>query len=334
MSRSSLQTVCVVIPCYNAARTLPQALMALNSQTVPLPQFEVIVVDDGSTDGSQETVNRLNLSYDCRVLQQQNRGAAAARNVGAIATQADVLLFMDADIVASRQLLAEHLAAHRAHRRALVVGRVDPLPEMQLVDTANWVEYELGDTRVTYLSNRPNGPDNVEIPYYDGWSNNLSVERVDFEQIGGFDETFCPGAGYEDVEFSFRATQCGLSVFFRPVAQGYHDHPRSLADHLRRSRSYIRWGNYLLAKHPELQGRVPSLKPLEPVRWKEDRASLILSKMKHRFWAWFPVRGLLEVTLKAMQNRWANTHLAKILYWRLIKGYAYLGFQEGVKATS
>lgn len=332
MSQSLLQTMRVVIPCYNAARTLPRTLTALADQSLPPEQFEVIVVDDGSTDGSQEAASRLDLPYPIHTLQQRHRGAAAARNAGAANTQADVLLFIDADIILSSRCLEEHLTAHRVHPRSLVAGRVDPSPEMPITDTASWIEHKLGDPRTAHLRKRTEVPDCLEIPYHDAWSNNLSVERSDFEQIGGFDEGFYPGAGYEDVEFSFRATQHGLTVLYRPAAWGFHDHPRTLDDHLQRSLHYIRWGNYLLAKHPELRGRVPSLCALEPINWKQDSLPLIRIKMKYRFWGFAPVLWLLRVTLKAMQKRCPQTLVAKNLYWRLIKGYSFVGFREGLEA--
>ena len=83
----------VIVPVYNGADTLPRCLQALQAQTFPVDRFEIIVVDDGSTDGSAEVAR----SFGAPVVSQLNAGPAAARNHGAKMARGDVLLFTDAD---------------------------------------------------------------------------------------------------------------------------------------------------------------------------------------------------------------------------------------------
>ena len=87
--------VTVIVPAYNAAETLPACLAALATQDYPRSAYEVIVVDDGSTDETAAIAHKCNVS----VITQPNAGPAAARNRGAAAAQGDLLLFTDADCV-------------------------------------------------------------------------------------------------------------------------------------------------------------------------------------------------------------------------------------------
>src|SRR4051794_8981691 len=112
----------VVIATYNRRDLLLRTLESLAQQTLPRHEFEVLVVVDGSTD---DTVERLRLKKTpaaLRIFEQQNRGQAAARNVGIREALAPVILFLDDDITCSPTLLAEHLAAQVASPGAVVFG--------------------------------------------------------------------------------------------------------------------------------------------------------------------------------------------------------------------
>jgi len=84
----------VIIPARNAARTIGECLLAVLSQSVPRSLYEIIVVDDGSTDATA----RIARSHNVRVIPQPPLGVAAARNTGARAARGEILLFVDADI--------------------------------------------------------------------------------------------------------------------------------------------------------------------------------------------------------------------------------------------
>jgi len=86
--------------------------------------FEVIVVDDGSTDGSLAWLQRQTPSYPFKVYSQANMGPGGARNQGAKVAVGEILLFLDADIVASAELLQAHRQAHQEHGHALIAGRI------------------------------------------------------------------------------------------------------------------------------------------------------------------------------------------------------------------
>jgi glycosyltransferase involved in cell wall biosynthesis len=108
MSESSL-SISVIVPTYNRRETLICSLETLFVQTVPASQVEIIVVVDGSTDGTVETLRHLRPECRFQVIEQENRGPAAARNAGARAAESELILFLDDDMRCDMELLRAHV---------------------------------------------------------------------------------------------------------------------------------------------------------------------------------------------------------------------------------
>src|SRR4030042_1621138 len=104
----------VIIPTYNRKEKLEKCLKALFRQTYPRSRYEIIVVDDGSSDGTQEMVKRKEKRspVPLHFIRQENSGPARARNVGIRESQGDLLLITGDDILAERTLLEEHWRFH------------------------------------------------------------------------------------------------------------------------------------------------------------------------------------------------------------------------------
>src|ERR1700736_5391800 len=100
--------ISVIIPTYNNRPVLERALQALAAQTFSRDRYEIVIVDDGSTDGTAEIAQRFRGLVQIQYLSQANRGRAAARNLGARAARGRILVFLDSDFWAAPQLLAEH----------------------------------------------------------------------------------------------------------------------------------------------------------------------------------------------------------------------------------
>src|SRR5215813_890124 len=101
--------VSVVIPTYNRVAQIVRVLEGLERQIYPLDQFEVVVVSDGSTDGTNEYLNTISTPLRLVVVTQPNQGVAAARNQGVACATGKIVLFVDDDVVPVPQLIAEHL---------------------------------------------------------------------------------------------------------------------------------------------------------------------------------------------------------------------------------
>src|SRR5512136_1080752 len=116
--------ISVVIPTYNRRALLTRTLPTVLAQTLPAEEYEVIVVVDGSTDGSAAWLRGLTPTVTLRVLEQPNQGPGAARNAGIRAARGRVVLLLDDDLLCGPALLQEHLAAHDSPEHRMVFGSV------------------------------------------------------------------------------------------------------------------------------------------------------------------------------------------------------------------
>ena len=201
----------VVIPTYQRRDLVVAALRALEAQE-DVDGYEVVVVVDGSTDGTTETLRQLTPSFPLTVLEQPNRGRAAAVNHGAEVAHGELLLVLDDDMEADPRLLAEHDRSHR-EGADVVLGHI-PLhpdsPESFLrPGVAAWA-----DRRAKALSSSA-APD-----LHDLVTGQISLRNDVFRRIGGFDTDFTrDGAfGNEDLELGHRLRQLGQQIVFNERA--------------------------------------------------------------------------------------------------------------------
>ncbi|MGQ9568791.1 MAG: glycosyltransferase [Anaerolineae bacterium] len=224
----------VIVPARNAAATLPGCLRALLRQTLPREAYEVLVVDDGSTDGTAEAARALGV----RVLRQDHRGAAAARNLGARHARGSILCFTDADCQPAPNWLAELLTPFQADPDVVGVRGVYRSDQQEPVARLVQLEYEDRYRRTeTFL----------RIDFVDTYS---AAYRTDlFLAQGGFDESF-PGASVEDQELSFRLAEQGYRLVFCPTAAVYHRHPATWQAYVRKKFRIGYWKVQVLRRHP------------------------------------------------------------------------------------
>jgi glycosyltransferase involved in cell wall biosynthesis len=219
----------VIIPVRDAERTLARTLDRLALQDAPF-EHEVIVVDDGSSDGSVAVAE----AAGARVLRQDAQGPAQARNRGVAASSAAVLAFCDADCFPEPGWLAAGVAA--LDDAELVQGHVLPDPDAEIgpFDRSLWITYEVGLWETA----------------------NLFVTRELFDRVGGFEDWLEPVAGKamaEDVWFGWRAKRAGARSAFCEQALAYHAvFPREPRDYVLERRR--------LRHFPEMARRMPELR--------------------------------------------------------------------------
>ncbi len=230
--------VTVVIPAYQAAAVLPHCLSALQQQTFDRTGYEVIVVDDGSTDGTAEAAEQAVRDFPAaRIMRAEHGGPAGARNLGARAARGDLLLFTDADCEPAPDWI-QHLA--RAFDDPAISGAKGTYATRQRSLLARFVQQEYQE-RYDYTRRQ------AVIDFIDTYS--AAYRRAAFIENGGFDVTF-PTASVEDQEFSFRLAERGHRLVFVPEARVYHLHNTSLARYFRRKYNIGYWKMYLLKRHP------------------------------------------------------------------------------------
>ncbi len=231
--------VSVVVPSYNRKASLHRLLSALAAQTMPAEDFEVIVVDDGSTDGTPDLVASLRMPYRLKTLQQANTGPGAARNRGVRAASGDLIVFLDDDTVPVPGLLERHVALHAANANAVVIGPMVPPSEWQRPAWIRWEEDMLEEQYRAMLAGE------FECTPRQFYTANVSLERATFLEAGGFDSSFKRA---EDVEMAYRMRDQGAQFIFDAEAQVYHYAERTFAAWCRTPYQY---GRYDVIMHRE-----------------------------------------------------------------------------------
>jgi validoxylamine A glucosyltransferase len=205
----------ICIPSYNRREMLLATLRTLEDQTAPAERYDVIVADDGSTDGTVEALAQLRTRYRLRWFTQPNAGPAAASNAAARLAENEVLIFLDADQLCRPEMVAVHIETHEREGNVFVQG-LYPLAEGYRSRAASLL-YE----RSLLTSLAPIDRRHPASPHM--WSAQISVRRSAWEQVGGFDTTFREYGG-EDTDFGLRIAGLGVTFIFEPRAISYHLH--------------------------------------------------------------------------------------------------------------
>lgn len=211
--------ISIVIPTYNRRPRLERVLRALERQTHPLEDFEVVVVSDGSTDGTDRFLTNVETPLQLRPHFQENAGVAAARNRGVEQARAELILFIDDDVVPAPDLVAEHLRQHHAYQRDIVV--LGPMLTPADHEMSPWVQWEQSMLYRQYNAMEQGLYEPTSRQFYTG---NTSLRRDAIVEAGGFDPTFRRA---EDIELGFRLERLGLKYVFCMSARGYHYAERS-----------------------------------------------------------------------------------------------------------
>ena len=316
----------VIVPTYNRRQRLGRVLDALGSQTVSPEIFEVVVIDDGSTDGTRDWLARQTFPFEVRTLSQSNAGPAVARNTGIRAARGELLVFLDDDVVPVPQWLDEHVRTHDIAPGDIVV--LGPLSSLPRYDQP-WVAWEQVQVEKQYAAMERG---DWEPTYRQFWTGNASVSRARVLEAGLFDAECLRG---EDVELGWRLAQRGVGFRFNPRAQGFHHAERSLESFCRAHESYGRLEVELFGRTSRDEGRAilaGNLGRLHPAQ-----RHLLLQAVK-RPWMGTELertlRAALTSPLAIHRTRLTNpacSLLANLLYWRAAA--AALGPEEFREVT-
>ncbi|MCW2987120.1 MAG: glycosyl transferase, group 2 family protein [Solirubrobacterales bacterium] len=238
----------VVIASYNRRDLLLRCLDSLGRQTQDPTSFEVIVADDGSTDGSAEMVESLQLPCRVRVLRLENRGQSHAQKVAVDAAAGRICLLLDDDVIASPELVAAHIAGHREHPQCLCIGALTQKPPA----ARDWYAHAFArawNHHYGELTRR-------EARWNDCYGGNLSFPRIMAAKIGGIPIDL-PRAF--DFDLALRLCKAGCVPKFLADAHGVHD------DQKRRPR-LIRDARELGVAYVELARLFPEVE-LDLLRW-------------------------------------------------------------------
>lgn len=290
--------ISVVIPAYNRWQTLEMTLDRLGRQTLSPDFFEVVVVDDGSTDNVSTMVqSRIESSpYLLRYFWHENTGPGFTQNRGIREANSDLVLIMPGDILVTECMLEEHLKDHQAHlaENIAILGKVIQSPELpQTVFQRNWNPFRYDQIE---------GKRELDSIHFFGC--NISLKKKFLLDHGLFLERV--GAAHEDIEIGYRLGKSGLRILYNEKALAFHHHHETLESACRRA-YLLGWNFDLLSENIPQSYIFPRYNMLSSeAGWKanikilprEIVRGIIFNSLTVKYF-WIPVLGRSE------QNRLA-----------------------------
>ncbi|WNO11610.1 glycosyltransferase [Teredinibacter sp. KSP-S5-2] len=235
--------VSVIIPTYNRDSLLRTTLKSLSNQSFSRSDFEVIVVDDGSSDKSMDVCNEFEELLNITYLFQEDLGyrVSQARNLGISHAKGSILIFLDSGIITSTNFISSHYSTHYNNATSsdatyAVVGYIfgtnqnlhyEDLPHKFNIDCPDEAIEQLGkselyiDTRESAFSEYFDKLESMPAPWCLFWSGNISVTSELLNKSGIFEENF-KSWGIEDIEFGYRLFKAGAQFKLQRSATGLH----------------------------------------------------------------------------------------------------------------
>ncbi len=255
------RTASVIIPTFNRWKTLQETLSALERQT--WPNFEVLIVDDGSTDGTSERLGqwrgRGQGNIDFKNFHQQNLKPGQARNHGLRYATGDIVIFIGDDTIPDPNFVESHMTRHNEMGEACAVlgftdwhrERMQVTPFLEFINT-DGPQFGYGHFQ-----------DGDDVPFSCFYTSNISIPRT----ILG-DEPFHPAfdfVNWEDVELGYRLSLRGLRIIYNSGARTRHLHPMDMVAFFKRQKQIGEKMRVILGLHPELE-RSESMPPAIPAK--------------------------------------------------------------------
>jgi len=245
VSAAPRYALAIAIATHNRRELLRRCLEALAEQIADPATFEVLVADDGSSDGTAEMLAELRTPFRLRSVRLEKVGKAAALNAALGAVEAEACLFLDDDTIASPELVAEHVAARRRDPDALALGKIVQRPPTRRDPYAS-AAAERWNRRYAELAG-------IVPDWADCYGGNFSAPHRTLVEIGGFAADL---PAVEDLEIGFRLCRAGCTPVYLPGAEALHDDEKPGRRILAHERRYGAWCVCFAEEHPETRPRL------------------------------------------------------------------------------
>ena len=240
--------ISVIIPTFNRSGVLKECLERLTDQKFSPQDYEIIVVDDGSTDDTKKVVEKAAKKNPVRIiyLYQKNQGQGIARNYALRYAKGRIIVFIHDDVMVLTDFLRQHLKFHLKYpyNNATVLGLVSWDPRLELTPLRSWLtgEYQFSHEK---LSGR------ITADYNFFSSKNISIKR-DVLKKHPYDARFS-AYPWEDFELGYRLYKKeGLIVYFNPMSIGYHYHQINENDYYKTVYLSGKYAYLIYQRYPEL----------------------------------------------------------------------------------
>jgi glycosyltransferase involved in cell wall biosynthesis len=323
MALSTL-TVTVIIATHNRKDSLLRTLSSLAQQTYPYNNFEVLLVDDGSTDGTETAIGSQTWPFNLRYHYQDNQGLANSRNWAVAQSYGHYIVFLDDDIIVNPQYLKSLIPAILPQCSFIAMASLTPPSD--LPDTVFHQKYiqQMESSRVSEYGNKH------PIPFYDCTGGAIALCRDDYVLLGGM-QTLPHGGGttWGGLDLAYRAYKAGFDFYRCVDAVAIHDDYAIQDLHTYSQRMY-RAGQYavlLLHKYPELEELVPLFRDRSHVNLSNDPPPIIVRKL----WRSCIGSNIAMVTM-AHLIRWLESRkVASNLLWKLYVWFVSSNITRGMR---
>jgi glycosyltransferase involved in cell wall biosynthesis len=305
--------VSVIIPTFQRRDLAVAAVESLGDQTVDHGSFEVVVVVDGSTDGTADRLRSMSVPVSLTVVERENQGKGAACNAGARAASGEILLVLDDDMKADRRMIAEHLRAYEELRADAVVGLIEHDPESPVNVISDEVRREFEhDAREWGDAFGPLPPDRLFV------GAQFSVRSALYRAVGGFDESYTRRGryGHADQELGIRLRAAGARIMVNAKAVSRQTFVRGFDSVWQQYFGYGQADVRLGRQHPSEAHRLWTL-PRGGMARAIATATLRFPSASSR------VGELLRPMLKALYNRGSSGPLVRKLTYSLLFHHRY-----------
>jgi len=230
---------------YERRDVLAESLAVFARQLLARGCFGLVVVNDGSSDGTAEMLDALDYPVPIRILHTENGGLASSRNTGLGRARGELVMFVNDDTIPARDCVARHIAAHPSHpgERLCVLGTFGPPPDALAYALTPYLEQS---SEVFGYGHMESGSRHGA---FKSMTCNVSVSLAAVRATGAFEESF-RHYGCEDTDLGFRLEAAGFSVLFDRTARATHRHVLNVDDLEKLQRTvgaaYVR----LFRKHP------------------------------------------------------------------------------------
>lgn len=320
-----MRQVSVIITTYNRREALEATLKALADQTLQPDDYEIVVVDDGSTDGTWEFLEGCCLPCGLtRLRQAANAGISTARNRAIRAAVGSILVFVSDDLIVPREFLAAHLQTLERFPGYWLVGgfrQLDSLTDTRFGRYLDALEKGFEEDRKL----RPLGPNLWEMSW--PTARNLSVRREEIERAGLFDEQFRNTC--EDQDLTHRARAIGIRFLYNTEITCLHnDQSGDLKRYCEAQRCGARDTVRFCAKYPAEHGGAPIAR-VNGLMTRDDGFVVGIRKLLKALLAMPPMMAALELAIRLAERGLGDAPLHR-LYQLLIGVYIFRGWREGL----
>ena len=317
----------IVIATYNRAAVIPSTLEALARQDLPATEYEVLVIDDGSTDSTADVLELLSVPFRLRTGRlPANRGVSAARNVGLRAAVGRYVIIVSDDLLVPSSFIRVHVETLEAYPNAWVVGGFTQLPSLTQTPFGRFLDQlERSFERARIEKRIGEGLYEMTAPT----GRNLSLRRSDLERTGFFDERF--RVTCEDQDLAHRAEDQGISFIYNETLRCVHnDQSAELKRYCLFQQRGARDTARLCEKYPELHGESAIARFNGPLA-RTDGPGRAARKLAKAVLATAPSMRAVEVVLRSGEQVGVPDSVLHRGYQMLIGLHTFRGFREGLR---